>query len=258
MNTDAALYAQLHKGTPGDVDFYRRACVGAERVLELAAGWGRIAGIIAADGPEVTGLELDPAMCQMGRRLHPTVRFVEGDMRTARLEERFDRILLPYNGLYALPTDEDVIACAETVAAHLTPNGYFVFDVWVADDFHEMGRQDDDERDGAAPASEGADPIEPVATVTTEGQTYDVFERTRWDRANQRLDADYVHIPKGGSGVHAIRTTVMSRYLLTSQIPKLLEAGGLSIIVTHGDWDQSVYDETCERLIITAALPTEP
>ena len=47
---DATLYRQLHVGTPGDVDFYRRQCAGAQGVLELGCGDGRILAPLAAEG----------------------------------------------------------------------------------------------------------------------------------------------------------------------------------------------------------------
>ena len=39
---DAELYELLHSGTPGDLAFYRKWCRGADNVLELGCGYGRV------------------------------------------------------------------------------------------------------------------------------------------------------------------------------------------------------------------------
>jgi SAM-dependent methyltransferase len=54
----ARLYALVHRGNAGDVDFYVRACAGAARVLELGCGTGRVLRAVAEVAGHVTGLDL--------------------------------------------------------------------------------------------------------------------------------------------------------------------------------------------------------
>jgi SAM-dependent methyltransferase len=220
-------------------------------VLELGVGAGRVASALAADGVHVVGVERDACAIALGRRAHPSPRieWVQGDMRGVDLERQFDRVILPYNGLFTLATDDDVRACFLTAARHLSPNGYFVFDFWVADPFHaeEADDHDGDSGDGGQGHDEED---EPVATIRYAGTEYDVFESTRWSRAAQRVDATYRYVPRGGGA--ELRSDVMSRYLLCAQIEPLLRAAGLELVVRHGDFDQSAWDEDCERMIVTA------
>lgn len=226
--------------------FYRSVCSEQKSALELGVGAGRIAGALAKDGVRVVGVEQDAAMIALGKRRHPSPRitWVEADMRTLDLGKRFPRVLLPYNGLFTLPSDADVLACFQCAARHLTDDGYFVFDFWVADEFH---REDDGGEDGWDPSEEER---EPVGAVRYAGRMHDVFESTTWTREQQRVDATYRYVPRDGGPV--LVSEVMSRYVLTTQLDGLLAAAGLEVLVRHGGFDQSAWDEDCDRMIVTA------
>ena len=72
-NGAAAALARLYdldlSEDPGDLDLYL-ALAGRTGgpILELAVGSGRLAVPLAADGHEVTGVDLDPAMLARARR----------------------------------------------------------------------------------------------------------------------------------------------------------------------------------------------
>ncbi|MBK6577100.1 MAG: class I SAM-dependent methyltransferase [Sandaracinaceae bacterium] len=237
----------MHQGTEGDVDFYRSVCTGVKTALELGVGAGRIAAALAKDGVRVTGVEQDAAMIALGKRKHPSPRitWVQADMRALDLGRRFPRVLLPYNGLFTLPSDADVVACFEAAARHLTEDGYLVFDFWVADDFH---REDTEADESGWDAAE--EEREPVGSVRYQGRMHDVFESTTWTREQQRVDASYRYVPRDGGTV--LVSEVMSRYVLTTQLDGLLAAAGLEVLVRHGGFDQSAWDEDCDRMIVTA------
>jgi SAM-dependent methyltransferase len=210
-------------------------------------GAGRIAAALAKDGVRVTGVEREPAMIAIGKRKHPSprIRWVPGDMRTVELGERFPRVLLPYNGLFTLSSDADVVACFSTAARHLTDDGYLVFDFWTADHFHH------EESDGHEGQWTTADEErEPVDSVRYQGRMYDVFESTVFTREQQRVDATYRYVPRDGGPV--LVSEVMTRYVLSSQLDALLAAAGLEVVVRHGGFDQAAWDEDCDRMIVTA------
>ena len=89
-----------------------------------------------------------------------------------------------------------------------------------------------------------------VFRVEHEGVVYDVYERSQWDKVHQRIDATYVHVPRGSG--ETLTGTIPQRYLLSEQVPELLARGGLELVVMHGDFDQCVFDEDAEHLIVTA------
>jgi hypothetical protein len=239
-----ALYAAVHRGNPGDVDYYRRVCTGARAVLELGCGWGRVAHAVAADGCEVAGLERDGALRALGSG--GPAQLVAGDMRSFDLGRAFDRVIIPYNGIYCLLEEASVRACLRCVRAHLAPAGLLVFDGYAGDAFHD----DPD-------ATPGWDALEQVAQVTALGGMWEVHEQSRWDRARQRIDARYVHVPVDGGD--AMEAMIPQRYLLSGQVADLLAEAGLRLVALQGGFDQSAFDsEQSEMLIVVAARDDAP
>lgn len=235
----AELYRSVHRGNPGDVDYYRRVCSGADTVLELGCGAGRIAHAVAADGVDVVGLEMDPALRALGA--DGPASLLAGDMRSFSLGRTFDRILIPYNGLYCLTTDADQLRCLEQVRAHLVPTGLLVFDGYNADPFHEEG----------ADGGNDEDELGMVARARAEGRQWRVYEQSRWEPRAQRITARYVHVPEdGGSPVEA---TIVQRYLLSWQVGPLLARAGLSLVALQGGFDQSAHDPDESDLLIGIA-----
>ena len=248
LSYPADLYAALHRGLPGDVDFYLRACSGGHSVLELGCGYGRVLTALALAGHQVVGLERDPELAARAREAVRGAggRVVDGDMTNFSLGERFDRIIIPFNGLYCLLDADEVASCFRAAAAHLAPGGLFIFDGWAADSFHAE----------ASPDDMSGDHLEPVGMVNARGRVYDVFERSEWARDAQRIDARYLYVARDGSP--ALEFALPQRYLRSDEALALLRDSGLEPWVVHGGFDQSAYDEEdSELMIITARLPDD-
>ena len=234
----AALHAALHSGVPGDVDFYRRVCAGATRVLELGCGDGRVSRALADDGLTVVGVDLHEGLLARARDAGAAVRYVRADIRTLDLGETFDRVIAPFGTAYCMLSEHELVAMLARAAAHLAPSGLLTFDGYAADAFHA-----DEGPDG--PDEEGF-----LRRVVADGQGYDVFEQSDWTRASQRIDAHYRYVPEEGGA--EIRTTLPQRYLLATQVASVLERAGLELVVLHGGFDQHAFDDESERLIVTA------
>ena len=57
MSEVAELYALVHTGTTGDIDFYRDVCQGSEHTLELGCGHGRVLTQLARGSALTIGLD---------------------------------------------------------------------------------------------------------------------------------------------------------------------------------------------------------
>jgi len=134
----------------------------------------------------------------------------------------------------------DTLRCARR---HLEPGGLMVFDSWSADDFHANAERWDEEL------------FEDVDELELEGVQYTVAERTRWRRDEQRLDVSYRFTPRRGG--EPAMDELPQRYLLSEEIPRLMEDAGLELVVIHGGFDQHVHDEDSEQLIVTAQRPED-
>lgn len=140
---DAALYDYEYRRRRADVSFYREIARrrGADRILELGAGTGRVTIPLARDGRRVTALDQSDAMLERLRgrvaRLPPAaaqrITAVTGDLRSFRLGARFPLVIAAFNVLEHLYTRSELDACLQQVAAHLEPGGAFVFDVQLPD-----------------------------------------------------------------------------------------------------------------------------
>ncbi len=95
------------------------------RVLELGSGGGHLASHLKQHFT-MTLLDRSPAMLELSRTLNPECRHVQADMRTARLGEAFDAVLI-FDAISHLHAPEDLSAALETARAHLTPGGIAVF-----------------------------------------------------------------------------------------------------------------------------------
>ena len=68
---DPELYHLLHRGNPGDLRWYRQRCAGAQRILELGCGDGRLLVPLAQDGAQVVGVDASEAMlARCAERFH--------------------------------------------------------------------------------------------------------------------------------------------------------------------------------------------
>lgn len=71
---------------------------------------------------DLTGVDLSEDMLAMARDLNPEVQYFQGDMRTVRLETKFDTVVIPDSIMY-MTTLEDLERAVRTAVLHLVPGG---------------------------------------------------------------------------------------------------------------------------------------
>ena len=124
---EAAYIAEVLHGWP-----YR-----VRRVLELGSGGGHIAHHLRNQF-DMTLTDVSAEMLAVSRSLNPECRHVRADMRTLRLGETFDAVLV-HDAIDYMTTEHDLAAALDTAAAHLQPNGQLVV---VPDDTAESFEPD--------------------------------------------------------------------------------------------------------------------
>lgn len=129
--TDAGLadFYDLENGWDRDFDFCTRLAETAGSVLDLGCGTGQWAASVTA-GRRVVGVDPAEAMLAIARARPGghRARWVRGDARSVRLDERFDLIVLTGHAFQVFLTEADQCAVLGTIADHLSPTGRFVFD----------------------------------------------------------------------------------------------------------------------------------
>ena len=133
----ADRYDDIYGGvfdTDGAVDFLAKLASGG-RILEFGVGTGRIAIPLAERGLDVWGIDGSPAMLERlsAKDGGQKVQTLCGDFGTVSAEGEFDLVLLLVNTIYAMPNQDDQVACFANAARHLAPGGRFVVEAWVPD-----------------------------------------------------------------------------------------------------------------------------
>jgi SAM-dependent methyltransferase len=103
---------------------------GAGSALEFGVGTGRLAVPLRARGVPVHGIDISPAMTA---RVPPDagVALTTGDFATTRVAGSFALVYLVRNTITNLTTQDEQVDCFRNAAAHLTPGGCFVVEVYV-------------------------------------------------------------------------------------------------------------------------------
>lgn len=128
----AATYDADHGGTDPTVikqtvDVLAELSEGGD-ILEFAIGTGRIALPLAARGCHIKGIELSaPMVDEMRKKDGGTdIEVAIGDMTTTRVAGDFALVVLVFNTLDNLTTQDAQVACFANAGAHLAPGGRFV------------------------------------------------------------------------------------------------------------------------------------
>jgi SAM-dependent methyltransferase len=99
----------------------RHGVDGGGTLLELGSGGGSFASHLKREF-RLTLTDLSPAMLAINRAVNPECEHLQGDMRTLRLERRFDVVLIHDAVVYAT-TPAAVRETLRTAATHCRPGG---------------------------------------------------------------------------------------------------------------------------------------
>lgn len=233
----AEFYDALHRGTAGDLQHYSRHCAPASSLLELGCGSGRVLAALAAPNRECTGIDIHEGLLELARKTlghAPNTRVLAQDMLALSFSNRFDRILLPFCGVYCVETEQELDRLFAGVAKHLNPGGSFILDTYNADIFH----QDDDEPDQEQAPHEHDE-------IQVRGVCYQVFEQSRWDRNQQRILVSYLHAAKDPHAAKdagladEVVAELLHHYWLSTQLHESASRAGLVPKEAFGDFEGS-------------------
>jgi len=104
-------------------------------VLNLGCGTGAHDFLLSKYGYECVGVDLSNDMLAMAkekqkRLSNSSVSFHQGDVRTVRLNKKFDVVVSLFHVLSYQVTNDDVMKMLQTVKEHLNPGGIFIVDFW--------------------------------------------------------------------------------------------------------------------------------
>jgi SAM-dependent methyltransferase len=178
------------------LNFYRRqAARYGEPVLELACGTGRLTIPLAREGVNISGLDISEEMLHLAKRKASQsrlrMRFLQGDIRSFDLGEKFKLIFIPAQSLSHLHMREEIEDCFSCVRRHLADEGRFLIEVFnssVGMLARESGRR--------YPVGQYADPEAGSPIFVTEEVRYDAASQVnhiRWFFQNEGSNLETVH-----------------------------------------------------------------
>jgi SAM-dependent methyltransferase len=259
---DAALYDYEYRRRRADVTFYRELARrrDADRILELGAGSGRVTVPLARDGRYIVAVDRSPAMLDRLRdrvarlpaaaasRIEP----VAGDLRTFSVRGKFPLAIAAFNVLEHLYTRGEVMACLERIAAHLSPDGAFAFDVQLPD-LSWLTR--DPGRRWAR--TRFTDPTTGRAMVYSTNHDYDpvnqiVLIRLYYEPADENVGA---FGPAAGPGSGAAGPTVRvvklsQRKFFPAELEALVAHAGFRVAERYGDFSFGPLDGSAESQVL--------
>jgi SAM-dependent methyltransferase len=191
------------------------------RVLELAAGTGRLAIPLAELGHDVTALDISPDMLDQLRRKDGTGRIttVVGDMARDLPAGPFDVVFIAFNSLFMLTDPDDQAACFASVAGVLGERGAFVLEPFVP-----------------------YDPPRPGAAFELRSMTADrvVVSISSTDPASQVVMGQIVDLVHG-------RPVTLRPYVLRYSTPAELDTfaarAGLRLTERYANFERSPFDD---------------
>ncbi len=106
------------------VQLFEDSGTGVSTVLELGSGGGHNAYHLARSF-DMTLVDVSPAMLAQSRLLNRDCEHIVGDMRTVRLDRRFDGVFL-HDAVDYMVTEENLSAALATAHLHLRSGGILV------------------------------------------------------------------------------------------------------------------------------------
>ncbi|MEL6942239.1 MAG: class I SAM-dependent methyltransferase [Bacteroidota bacterium] len=130
---DAHIYDGMNTHL-ADLEFYKQWMPKNEdaRILELCCGTGRLTLPIAKEGYDISGVDYTSSMLEQAKvkasKAGLEIEFIEADIRTLELPEKYDLIFIPFNSIHHLYENKDLFKAFNAVKAHLKEGGLFLFD----------------------------------------------------------------------------------------------------------------------------------
>jgi SAM-dependent methyltransferase len=213
----ADIYDTLHPRPPdaaAAADFLAALAPGG-RALELGIGTGRVALPLAERGLLVHGIDASAAMLDRlaAKPGAGALRACLGDFTDLSREGSFDLVYVVLSTFFMLPTQEAQIRCFAEVAAHLSPGGTFVIQVF------QSGLDALIRREALQ-----------VSVVTEDRVT---LEAGRHDALEQTIVMQRVVITTGGVRLYPLTL----RYARAPELDLMARLAGLRVRSRVGDWD---------------------
>lgn len=185
-------------------------------ILDLACGTGNHGLRLAERGYQVCGVDFSEAMLSQYRKKAEargiSVELHQQDLRSLDLGRQFDAVVCMFDAVDYLPDNGDLAAALQRIAAHVRPQGLFVFDFWHA-----------------VPILQGHDPVR-IREFPLDGGRLLRISATVLDIPRQIAKVEFRVLAFEGERLVSDFTEVHTmRYFLSQEMRFILEATGWKV-----------------------------
>jgi len=232
---------EVYQRTSEQVEFIdrvlKRSHPNAERLLDIPCGDGRISLGLLEKGYEITGVDISPRYIEKAQStaaLDQRERFLVGDMRKIRFDEKFDAVVNWYGsfGYFDDRTNERVL---QKFIDFLDKNGLLMIDQANRDYIiQKMG---------------GFYEWHPEIVIREKKRK--LFAQYRFDPLTNRIKAEVKIENKRGKIYYEMR------YYQLHEIVAMLKKRNMKIVDVYGDYRGSKYSLFSPRIIVVACKKDE-
>lgn len=239
---DANIYDGLNTFL-SDLPFYKKWLPKSKdaKILELCCGTGRLTLPIAKDGYNICGVDYTSSMLEQAKakafQAGLEIRFIQADIRTLNLQERFDLIFIPFNSIHHLYKNEDLFKTLERVKSHLKEGGLFLLDCFNPNIQYIV---------------EGQKEQKVIAEyVTKDGRKVLIKQTMHYENATQVNRIEWHYFINGK--FHSIQNIDM-RLFFPQELDSYLQRAGFNVIHKLGDFEEKVFNDNSEKQIYVLSL----
>ena len=236
MNTDVA-----------DLQFYKQWLPTSKdaRILELCCGTGRLTLPIARDGYNISGVDYTSSMLDQAKikasEAGLKIIFIEADIRTLNLQEKYDLIFIPFNSIHHLYKNEDLFMVLNVVKKHLKDGGLFLLDCFNPNIQYIV---------------EGEKEQKEIATYTTDdGREVLIKQTMRYENKTQINRIEWHYFINGE--FHSTQNLDMRMYF-PQELDSYLESNGFNIIHKYGGFEEEIFNDDSEKQVFVCQATKTP
>lgn len=234
---DANIYDGLNTFL-SDLQFYKKWLPKNKeaKILELCCGTGRLTVPIAKAGYNICGVDYTSSMLEQAKvkasEAGLEINFIEADIRSLNLQEKFDFIFIPFNSIHHLYKNEDFFKAFNGVKNHLKEGGLFLLDCFNPNIQYIV---------------EGEKEQRKIAEYTTEdGRAVLIKQTMRYESATQINRIEWHYFINGE--FHSIQNLDM-RLFFPQELDSYLEGAGFEITHKFGSFEEERFENKSEKQI---------
>lgn len=234
---DAHIYDGMNTNL-ADLQFYKRWLPKNKdaRILELCCGTGRLTIPIAKDGYDICGVDYTSSMLEQAKVKASegglVVEFIEADIRTLDLPNKYDLVFIPFNSIHHLYINEDLFVVFNVVKKHLKEGGLFLFDCYNPNiQFIVEGEKEEKEI---------------AAYTTSDGREVLVKQTMRYETNTQINRIEWHYFINGA--FNSIQNLDM-RMFFPQEIDSYLKWIGFTIVHKFGGFEEEAFNDNSEKQI---------